>query len=49
MICIEKTVKYNTEFIKDILQVNEETDKGYLVKVNDTNNVWKIFYRLFLY
>ncbi|MGL5275792.1 DUF2683 family protein [Myroides sp.] len=41
MMRIEKTVKYNTEFVKDILQVNEEAEKGYVVKVNDTNDIWK--------
>jgi hypothetical protein len=41
MMCIEKTVKYNTEFIKDILQANEEAEKGDVVKVTDVNDIWK--------
>lgn len=39
--CVEETVKYNTEFVKDILQVNEDAEKGYVVKVNDANDIWK--------
>lgn len=36
----EETVKYNTEFVQNILQVNEEAEKGYVVKVNDANDIW---------
>jgi len=39
--CVEETVKYSTEFVKDILQVNEEAEKGYVVKINDANDIWK--------
>lgn len=37
----EETVKYNPEFVQNILQVNEEAEKGYVVKVNDANDIWK--------
>lgn len=45
--CIEETVKYNIEFIQGILQVNEKAEKGYVVKVNDVDDIWKdiLWYR----
>lgn len=37
----ERKVKYNADFVENILQVNEEAEKGYVVKINDTNDIWK--------
>lgn len=33
--------KYNSDFVQEILQVNEEAQKGYVVKINDVNDIWK--------
>ncbi|MDR2221879.1 MAG: hypothetical protein LBE34_03970 [Flavobacteriaceae bacterium] len=33
--------KYNSDFVQEILQVNEEAQKGYVVKINNVNDIWK--------